>query len=207
MMEKSNNRTDARRERQLSDLIAAAEELVALHGPDGLKMRELASRIGIALGAVYNLVGDRDELIHRVATNTLVKLDAVLSENLGGRQGRNDQAVGRLVEIAIAYRRFASEHTNLWRLLFEYRLPDGKEMPSLFVEQQSKLFLHITGPLASLMPHADETELSLTSRTMFSAVHGVVLLGLEEKLVAVPINALDDELERLVRLICKGLMG
>jgi AcrR family transcriptional regulator len=206
-MEPSNSRIDVQRERQLSRLIAAAEEIISVQGQEGLTMRELAKRIGVALGAVYNLVGDRDDLIHRVATNTLVKLDAVLSDNWSGQLTMDEQANSRLVEIAIAYRRFASEHTNLWRSLFEYRLPDGKEIPQLLVEQQSKLFRHITGPLTSLMPHADEGELSLTSRTMFSAVHGVVLLGLEEKMVAVPIDALDQQLERLVRLICKGLMG
>lgn len=43
------------------------------------------------------------------------------------------------------------------------------------------------------------------SRTLFSAVHGVVAIGLEEKLIAVPRSDLDHQVENLVRLVCRGL--
>jgi AcrR family transcriptional regulator len=45
----------------------------------GLKTRELAREIGCANGAVYNLVEDMDDLILRVGSRTLARLDAALS--------------------------------------------------------------------------------------------------------------------------------
>ena len=49
-------------------------------GLAGLKTRELAREIGVANGAVYNLVEDMDELILRVGSRTLGRLDAALTD-------------------------------------------------------------------------------------------------------------------------------
>src|ERR1051325_3896482 len=57
-----------RRAKQLEVLIAAAEKAIASKGLSGLKSRELAARIGVANGAVFNLVDDMDELILRVGS-------------------------------------------------------------------------------------------------------------------------------------------
>ena len=47
--------------------------------------------------------------------------------------------------------------------------------------------------------------LALLTRTLFSAVHGVLVLGLDEKLIAVPVAALEQQIDMLVRLVCAGL--
>src|SRR3954462_7039957 len=68
-----------RRAKFREDLIAAAERAIASAGLAGVKTRELAREIGVANGAVYNLVEDVDELILRVGSRTLARLDASLS--------------------------------------------------------------------------------------------------------------------------------
>jgi hypothetical protein len=55
------------------------------------------------------------------------------------------------------------------------------------------------------MPKTDETELYLMARTLFSAAHGIVTLGLEDRNVGVPAAAQDAQIEKLIRIICKGL--
>src|SRR5262249_62286518 len=65
-----------RRAKQREALVAAAEKAIAAKGLGGLKSRELASEIGVANGAVFNLVDDMDELILRVGSRTLARLDA-----------------------------------------------------------------------------------------------------------------------------------
>ena len=50
----------ARRTKFLEDLIQAAERSIAAGGLAGLKTRELAREIGVANGAVYNLVDDME---------------------------------------------------------------------------------------------------------------------------------------------------
>ena len=65
-----------RRAKFREDLIHAAERAIAGGGLGALKTRELAREIGVANGAVYNLVDDVDELILRVGSRTLARLDA-----------------------------------------------------------------------------------------------------------------------------------
>ena len=46
---------------------------------------------------------------------------------------------------------------------------------------------------------------AVLARSVFSAVHGLVLLGLEEKLAVMPFTTLREEVERLVSAMARGL--
>ncbi|PZR95060.1 MAG: TetR family transcriptional regulator [Stutzerimonas stutzeri] len=198
--------TAERRERQRTQLIDAAEKAIAEKGLAGLKARELAQEIGCALGAIYNLVADMDELVLRVGSRTLARLDAALSAAEGeDTPASADAAADRLVAVALAYCAFARDNLQLWRVLFEHRMAEGATVPDWAVSDQMTLFRHILEPLSVLLPDRSEPERMLMSRTLFSAVHGVVAIGLEEKLIAVPRRDLDRQIEGLVRLICRGL--
>lgn len=199
--------TAARRERQRAQLVDAAEQAIAARGLAGLKARELAQEIGCALGAIYNLVQDMDELVLRVGSRTLARLDAALSVAAPQDLSEPGQAADALVAVALAYAGFARENLQLWRVLFEHRMAEGSSVPDWAVAEQMTLFRHILEPLGVLVPDQSEAERILLSRTLFSAVHGVVAIGLEEKLVAVPRRELDHQIERLVRLVCGGLVA
>ncbi|MGL4324304.1 MAG: TetR/AcrR family transcriptional regulator [Beijerinckiaceae bacterium] len=192
-----------RREAQRIALIDAAEQRIARDGLAGVKARDLAQDIGVALGAIYNLVADLDELMLRVASRTLARLDRALEQ--AAMPAGMPTACDRLVAIALAYRSFATAHTHLWRSLFEYRMQADRPLPEWAVIDQMHLFRHILEPLAALMPDAPEAERQTMASTLFSAVHGVVSLGLEGKLVAVPERLLDQQIERLVRLLCASM--
>jgi hypothetical protein len=81
----------------------------------------------------------------------------------------------------------------------------GKAVPEWAIAEQMDLFRHIYKPLAALFPQRTPAQLGVTARSLFSAVHGMVMLGLEQKLVAVPINALRTEITTLVRAMIDGL--
>jgi AcrR family transcriptional regulator len=191
-----------RREKLRESLILAAERSIAAKGLAGLKTRELAREIGCANGAVYNLVEDMDELILRVGSRTLERLDAALTD----AESKGATSPGEtLVRIAIAYCDFAADNLELWRALFEHRMAPGKPIPDWAVDQQMDLFRHIYRPLATLFPKRSAAELGVTARSLFSAVHGMVALGLEQKLIAVPIEALRNEIAIIVRAMIEGL--
>ncbi|UFS92728.1 TetR/AcrR family transcriptional regulator [Bradyrhizobium daqingense] len=191
-----------RREKLRLELIKAAERMIAERGLAGLKTRDLAREIGCANGAVYNLVADVDELVLRVGSRTLHRLDEALSA--AERAGEpSPQEI--LVRTAIAYCDFAAENLELWRALFEHRMAADKVLPDWSVNDQLQLFRHIYQPLARLFPERGQGELSITARSLFSAVHGMVALGLEQKLVAVPLPALRKEIAGLVRAMLDGL--
>jgi len=193
-----------RRAKLREALIEAAERALAAKGLGGLRTRDLADEIGIANGGVYNLVEDRDELILRVGSRTLARLDASLS--LAEISGPNTPRE-MLVRIAVAYCDFASDNLELWRALFEHRMQAGKEVPDWAISEQMDLFRHIYRPLALLFPQRTPEQLGITARSLFSAVHGMVALGLEQKLIAVPIKALRSEIARLVQAMIDGLLA
>jgi AcrR family transcriptional regulator len=191
-----------RRTKLRESLIEAAERSIGAGGLAGLKTRELAREIGCANGAVYNLVADMDELILLVGSQTLARLDAALTAAESNGPARPAET---LVRIAVAYCDFASDNLELWRALFEHRMTPGKSILEWAISEQMDLFRHIYRPLAAVFPKRSTAELSVTARSLFSAVHGMVLLGLEQKLIAVPIDALRAEIATIVRAMVKGL--
>ena len=196
------SKTLERREKLREALIQAAEKSIAAKGLTGLKTRDLARDIGCANGAVYNLVEDVDELILRVGSRTLARLDAALTTaESKGSAAPNDI----LVRIALAYCDFAAENLELWRALFEHRMQRGKPIPEWAIEEQMNLFRHIYRPLAALFPDRSAKELGVTARSLFSSVHGMVSLGLEQKLIAVPIAVLRREIATIVKAMITGL--
>ncbi len=195
-------KTLERRTKQLEELVAAAEKAIAARGLSGLKSRELAAEIGVANGAVFNLVDDMDELILRVGSRTLARLDAALS---AAEAGSAPSPAETLVRIAVAYCDFAAENLELWRALFEHRMAPEKAIPEWAIEEQMNLFRHIYHPLAKCFPKWSKDELGITARSLFASVHGMVSLGLEQKLIAVPVAALRDEIATIVKATIKGL--
>ncbi len=191
-----------RRAKFREELVLAAERSIGTGGLAGLKTRELAREIGVANGAVYNLVEDMDELTLRVGSRTLARLDAALTvaESDGPASARET-----LVRIAVAYCDFAAENLELWRALFEHRMAPGKPVPEWAISEQMNLFRHIYRPLAELFPQRTPAELGVTARSLFSAVHGMVLLGLEQKLIAVPVIELRKEIGIIVGAMIDGL--
>src|SRR5262245_28153565 len=197
------SKTSERRKKQREELLAAAESMIAAKGLAGLKTRDLAQRIGVANGAVYNLVADVDDLVLRVGSRTLARLDAAVT----AVEAPGDASpVDRLSRIAVAYCDFAAENTGHWRALFEHRMHPGKDVPEWSIAEQMELFQHIHGPLVALFPKRSAIELGVLARSLFSAVHGIVTLGLEQKLVAVPLDVLRREVARIVRAMLNGIV-
>jgi AcrR family transcriptional regulator len=147
-------------------------------------------------------VEDVDELILRVGSRTLARLDASLSlAEISGPAAPRET----LVRIAVAYCDFAAENLELWRALFDHRMQPGKAVPEWAIAEQMDLFRHIHKPLAALFPQRSPAQLGVTARSLFSAVHGMAALGLEQKLPAVRLDALRTEIATLTRAMIDGL--
>ena len=115
-----------------------------------------------------------DELVLRVGSRTLARLDAALTAAESAGEPSPQET---LVRIAVAYCDFAAENLELWRALFEHRMAPEKPLPEWAVEDQMKLFRHIYHPLAALFPKWSADELGITARSLFAAVHGMVAWG------------------------------
>ncbi|MFL5045258.1 MAG: TetR/AcrR family transcriptional regulator [Xanthobacteraceae bacterium] len=190
-------------------LLGAAERTIATQGLSGLRARALAHKVGCAVGAIYNVVADLDELILLVNSRTIAALERALTEAAkAGDQALAgpEQAIERLVRLAMVYTDFAATNTRRWRALFEHRLPDGYALPTWYVAEQMRLFSYVEGPLRVLQPQATPERVALTARSVVSAVHGMVTLGLEEKLYTLPLTSLREQVTFVVSAIGRGLV-
>jgi len=193
----------AERRRNLKEsLIDAAEQGISSYGLPGLRARSLAERIGCAVGAIYNVVADLDELIMLVNARTLAALERDL---LAAKRNAGDTAIDRLCRMALAYLDFATTRRARWRAVFDHRLPPGKAMPDWYLDDQMRLFSYVEGPVGELLPGVSPSRRALIARTLFSAVHGIVTLGLEEKLQALAPDDLREQLTFAVAALARGL--
>lgn len=193
--------TTDRRQAQLEALLEAAEKRIIAGGVKSLKARDLAADIGIALGGLYNLVADMDALLLLVSSRTLSRLGMFAEGRTTNMpMTTRAEAVERLVGVALSYLAFARENLELWRMVFELRLDNP--LPEWAAQDQLRLFRHIAAPLAAIMPDLDTIGLTVRARTLFAAVHGIVTIGLEERLIAVPTQRLAEEIAWLTRAAC-----
>jgi AcrR family transcriptional regulator len=193
--ENSKGRRDQMRERVLE----AAEAVISTKGLAGLKARDIAARAACALGAIYTVFEDLDEMILGVNQRTLARLEAALA----APNGTDGEA--ELLRLARAYLGYARDEEPRWRALFEHRLPPEKPLPDWYARDRDRLFGLAEAPLASLLPNEEPDARKLRARTLFSAVHGVVLLGLEEKLAPTSLGTLEAQLSEFVATMARGL--
>src|SRR5262249_53527199 len=208
-MVKSGMKAAERRQNLKDSLISAAERTIATSGLSGLRARALAYKVGCAVGAIYNVVHDLDELILFVNARTFAALQHAFTEAAKAEDRTlkgPEQAIERLVRLSMVYTDFAATHTLRWRALFEHRLPEGGQLPTWYLKEQARLFSFVEGPLQVLQPQASPERLALLARSLVSAVHGIVALGLEEKLYALPLTSLRQQVTFVVSAIGRGLM-
>jgi len=198
--------TAVRREQLRDALIEAAARTIAKQGLSGLKARALADEVGCAVGAIYNVVADLDELVLLANARTLAELEKALTAATAPGRGP-DWAIQQLVKLALAYLDFAAAHRSQWQALFEHRLASGQVPPEWYQRDLERLFEYVERPVEELQPALAPARRALLARSLFSAAHGLVALGLEEKLQFIPLPALRDQVTIIVKALGSGLAG
>ena len=190
---------DQKRLRRRILMLEIARDLIAAKGLRSLKVRDVAETAGCSIGSVYNEFGDFDGLILTVNRQTVqaltTRLVAVSAED----------AIHQLHGLAATYQEFATTHANLLRSLFEHRMEDDRPFPDDILQMVMQAFELMYPPLVRLLPERDPQDIALLARILFSAVHGIISLGLEERMVAVPPEALRQQLSQFVDTHLAGL--
>lgn len=185
------------RGQQLRDI---ARDLIAAKGLRALKVRDVAAAAGCAVGSVYLEFADLDGLVLAVSRQTV----RTLHEGMAAIA--DPDPVRQLHALGAAYLGFAGAHANLLRALFEHRMEDDRPFPQDLLDRVQDTFALLYPPLAALLPDAQAGAVALLARTMFSAVHGIVSLGLEDRLVAVPAPLLRQQVAQLVDVYVASAM-
>lgn len=190
------SKTEERRAKLRQKLIEIAESKIASDGLHKLKARDLAKDAGCALGAIYTHFEDMQALIMAVNGRTFQRLGATVSEAVADK--RPDDPHTSLIVMSCAYLQFAADNTNLWRALFDLEMSSDGSVPAWYLAELAKVFALIATPLAEIYPNKTRPELDLSVRALFSAVHGIVLLGLEKRISAVPMAQIEAMISELL---------
>lgn len=193
-------RSDHSREEIQQMAIRAAIAILAREGVEGLSTRKVAAAIGYTVGTLYLVFKNLDELILHVNTAALDELHEVLQAALEKEQAPQAQ----LLAMAHAYLHFAREHFARWSLMFTHRLPPGMALPDWFHDRVRTLFALVIAPLQQINPNLDADAYQQATHVLWSSVHGVCELGLNDKLTLNGEIRAEELIDALVKNYLKG---
>ncbi len=183
-------------------LLEAAEAVIEAAGLGELRARSLADAVGCSVGAIYGVFPDLDALVLAVNARTLDAIDQAMGTASAGRN-----PALHLRRLADAYLDYAFLNRRRWNALFEHRMADGHALPTWYEERRAAAFNPIAVPVALLRPDLPEADCALLARTLFSAVHGMIVLGLEGRITTVTLPVLRQQIRLVVDAIARGLAG
>lgn len=177
-------------------LIALARARIETQGTDALKARDLARASDCSVGSIYNVFGDMHDLLVAVNGQTFLALGTHVTEAVA-RAGDTDPTA-RLITMADAYLDFATRNPRLWRALFDTQLTmQSPEAPDWYIRTLDGLYEIIDAPLTDIFPDLPPEEIRLRTRALFSAIHGIVLLGIEQRVSGVG----PDDMPEMIRFV------
>ena len=194
-------KVEARKARLRDALIGAAERQIAEGGLSSLKARALAQEAGCSVGAIYNIFDDLSAIVMSVNARTFRRLGAYVTERVKAATDQTPQ--NQIIVMAHGYLHFAAAETELWRALFDVEMSVDDDVPEWYQDELRAVFALILAPLTEIFPDMDPRERHLLVRALFSAVHGIVLLGLERRISAVPTEHIEMMLARLLEQVAK----
>lgn len=172
-------RNDHTREQLVQLTLDTVTQFLDDHSYHELSLRKIANMIGYVPSTLVNVFGNYNLLLLHVVAKTLDELSA--EATVAVEQSSNPQDA--LFNLAYCYHDFALKHPNRWQLVFEHNM-NGENLP----QWQSNRIDKMTGMLEQLLlaiaPHHTEKEVLKASRVLWSGVHGITLLSVDDKFFA-----------------------
>ena len=157
-----------------TELIEAAIRLLADQGTEALVLRRVASAAHVSTMCVYSRFGDKVGLINAVYTAGFERLALALTKV----EHRHDP-LRRIMELGLAYRRFAVANPALYSLMFE-RVVGFDPPPQLRSDVLESTFSMVIDAVRQAREEGTiEAESPLVATyTLWAAAHGAVSLEL-----------------------------
>ena len=156
--------------------LAAAKRIVAKQGYGALSTRKVAADIGYAVGSLYLVFKNLDDLILHLNGATLDELH----ESLEATAVRHSDPETCLLALAREYIHFAFNHRARWSLVFEHPAPPRR--PTWFRDKVVRMFELVEGRLHGIAPERPAKDVKLAAHALWSGVHGVSVLALADRL-------------------------
>lgn len=184
-----------------AQVMAVCDSWLATRPVHDLSLRAIAREVGCAPSTLLKLYGSFHNLLQYVNVETLSRLQYIIS-NL-----KTDAPEPWLRSLAHAYWQFSAEDCFRWQLLFDYPLADGGELDQRQSGLIEALFVEVETCLRNFQPALGELEARQLGRMLWGSVHGLVQLGLNERLGYWQGEQLkiDELLDQLLTTVLAGL--
>ena len=171
-------RSDHSRDEIREMAIVAAAELVEMEGFQSLTARKVASKIGYTVGTLYHVYRNFDDLVIHMNAQTIDEMAALIQQKT--RKKRNPEI--RIRTMAECYVKYATDHPDRWRLVFEHQAPRGLPTPAQMKERRDVMFEMVADNLREISPRRTTQEIDHTATALWSGIHGICILALTGKL-------------------------
>ena len=165
-------RSDHSRDELYALALEAARNIAESEGLSGLTARRIARKIGYSAGTLYNHFENLDDLIVQLNARTL---DALYETCVSERQ--NGDPEDTLRALARAYIGFTADHSNLWNVVIEHRLPAGTEPPDWYRDKVRQLLGLVEEALAPFFAPGDDNRRLQSARILWSGLYGMCTLA------------------------------
>ncbi len=171
-------RSDHSRDEIREMAIAAAAKHVEMEGFQSLTARKVASKIGYTVGTLYLVFRNFDDLVIHLNAQTIDEMAALIQQQT--RKKRNPEI--RIRAMAEFYVKYATDHPDRWRLVFEHQAPRGLPTPAQMKERRDVMFEMVADNLREIAPSRITQEIDHTATALWSGIHGICILALTGKL-------------------------
>ena len=166
-------RTDDDRADFRDRLCDAAEKMFAEHGPDAVTIRQLAHAIGVSPMTPYGYFKDKDAILAAVRARAFDRHAEALEQayaDAPGDQERRSEAVGA------AYVRFALEHPEAYKLMFDLKQPGLEHYPDLVRAMERSRATMTAHLLESPRAEPPDADMQRVGHQYWAALHGPLML-------------------------------
>jgi AcrR family transcriptional regulator len=171
-------RSDHSRDEIRAMAIDAAAKLVETNGYQSLTARKVAAKIGYTVGTLYHVFRNFDDLVMNLNAQTIDEMAALIQSQ--AKKKRNPEA--RIRAMAECYVKYATDHPDRWRLVFEHVPPRSMPTPAKMKERRDVMFEMVADNLRDISPHRLPNEVAHTATSLWSGIHGICILALTGKL-------------------------
>ncbi|ELI0375111.1 TetR/AcrR family transcriptional regulator [Vibrio cholerae] len=172
-------RNDHTREELVALTLDRVKQFLDTHSYHELSLRKVATMIGYVPSTLVNVFGNYNLLLLHVVAQTLDELAQEAQQAVKSTTYPKDA----LYQLAYCYHDFAKKNPYRWQLIFEHNM-NGEMLPEWQAQRINNMTSMLEDLLKVIAPLRSEQEVLQASRVLWSGVHGITILSVDDKFFA-----------------------
>ncbi len=172
-------RNDHTREELVALTLDRVKQFLDTHSYHELSLRKVATMIGYVPSTLVNVFGNYNLLLLHVVAQTLDELAQEAQQAVKSTTYPKDARY----QLAYCYHDFAKRNPYRWQLIFEHNM-NGEMLPEWQAQRINNMTSMLEDLLKVIAPLRSEQEVLQASRVLWSGVHGITILSVDDKFFA-----------------------